>query len=206
MRTLFIALAVSLAGSGLAAEELPFFGELPDPGKEWTLKDSGVVGDSYGWVHFENSETGDVLGFTSWQVKNPITVRSSPVRQASIETFSSDGWSIYSRPKRGESVEDRVRYHNVVVDIRNHKADLKIEHEAIEYTYIYENSPRTMGHGYVVVVDDVVLFVQHTSKSIIPSQVASDMVTGLLWEQAKRETNIAKGWSIGIHQNRNGDQ
>ena len=192
----------------LSADELPMFGEFPDPGKHWSKKDaSGKSDGSYSWVNFDNAQSGDVLSFVAWKIKNPgIKVTNSPVRQASIETFTSDGYAAFSRRKiRGSPIADTIRNRFVSIYTKNHAADINFDTDAIEFSYIYENdreAPSTMAHGYVVVLGDLVLFVQHTSKHVITSEFAADMVFKLLWRHFKTISSIEKGWSAGINRSR----
>jgi hypothetical protein len=58
--------------------------------------------------------------------------------------------------------------------------------EAIEFTYVYESDelrPRTLGHGYIVVLNETVFFVQHTSRHPITSELALDMICDLVSRQ-----------------------
>ena len=134
-----------------------------------------------------------------------MKVTHSPVRQASIETFTSDGYARISTSKRGSPIADTIRNRFVSISIKNHDADLNFNKDAIEFSYIYQNdreAPSAMAHGYVVVAGDIVLFVQHTSKHVITSELATDMVFGLLWRHFKTTSSIESGWSAGIDRSR----
>ena len=200
-------------GDHLSAEELPLFGELPNPGKHWKMKNAGTIGKSHSWVNFDNAQSGDVLSFAVWKINKPgITVTYDPIKQASIEAFTSEGYAVRSVKGLGSPVAERIRHRVVSINIRNHAAKKNFKTDAIEYSYIYGNSgdlyenigdaSSTMAHGYVVVVGDLVLFVQHTSKHVITSDFASGMVSGLLGRHYKKASSIEKGWSGGISRKR----
>jgi hypothetical protein len=56
------------------------------------------------------------------------------------------------------------------------------DQEALEYTFIQEHKHGTnpMAHGYVVVFDDVAVFVQHTSTKPITFELAQNTAAKLL--------------------------
>jgi hypothetical protein len=201
-----ISLLVSFAFASsvwAAAHELPMFGPLPHPGKNWSKVDGPGTTDGlmrFSWINFRNTESGDVLSFVAWQAPG-AEVTHSPVRQASIETFNSDGYAFLSTSVRGIPISDTIRNRFVSIDVRNHAADMKFKEKAIEYTYVFESSggvSSTMAHGYVIVLGKIVLFVRHTSKDIITSDLARDIVFGLVREHFKAVSGIDKGWSFGL--------
>lgn len=169
-----------------AEKTLPIDSLLPRMSGNWIRRDdSGVKGD-YSWVNFDHKKNkNQVLSFVAWKVNTPIEVTSSPMAQASIETFLSTGYAYHSA-KRGEPVNDSVisdmiRHRIITIDIG--ETGLKHEFEAIEYTYFYKKgvqSTATMANGYCIVVGDTAMFVQHTSSQPISSELAFDMAAGLL--------------------------
>jgi hypothetical protein len=216
MKATTVAMAIMLsvglpAALRAAGHELPMFGQLPNPGKNWSKKDgSGAIDahTSMSWVNFENIETGDVLSFVAWRSPG-IRVTHSPVRQASIETFTSDGYARLSTPVRGVPIADLIRNRFVFIDIRNHAAKMTFDEKAIEYTYIFgsaEGASFTVAHGYIAVLGDVALFVRHTSKRIITSDLARDMVFGILVQHFKTISGIDTGWSFSIDQSQDTDE
>ncbi len=76
------------------AQELPLFGRLPQPGRDWTLRDQGADKDprsgyEYAWAMFTNPKSGDILSFVADRYDNVVvrTVGDAAVRQASSDMF-----------------------------------------------------------------------------------------------------------------------
>ena len=59
-------------------------------------------------------------------------------------------------------------------------------------------SESSMAHGYVVVVGDFTIFIQHTANHVITSDIAQDMVTELAIGWSAKQTSLPEGWSAGI--------
>lgn len=187
MKTFFV-LAVFIAMVGLELPDekrnLPIDGWLPNVSGEWIRRDDrGAKGD-HSWATYDNKDMpGDVLSFSMTKVPPAVNVSSSSVNQASIETFRADGSSVFSsrRPSIEAPAMETVRHRTILINLGSTTAKRDIE--ALEYTYIYEpshESKRTMAHGYGVVVEGNALFVQHTSSRVISSEVAFDMLVGML--------------------------
>ncbi len=204
-KTPFISIAVLVcvvANTEASAYDLPFFGELPGLGSEWSMRGDDGVRGKYSWVNFERDGSDEVLSFVAWKFGSPdVKVSHGPVGQASIETFRSDGAARFSTASAGTPIAEMVRYQFVSVNARDQSADVNASEEAIEYTYIYEgdgDSPPSMAHGYVIVVEDVVLFVQHTSSRPFTSELAADVSARLWLRHVKSNTPNENGWSYGI--------
>ncbi len=73
---------------------------------------------------------------------------------------------------------------------------------AIEYTYVYENesgdSQPALAHGYVVVIGDFTIFIQHTANRVITSGIAQHMLMDAVFAWSKEQTSTAKGWGASI--------
>jgi len=150
-------------------------------GEDWVRrKDAGAKGD-HSWVHFDNKQhPGEVLGFLATKVPPQIDVRSASVGQASIEMFSNNGTAQFLK-LTGVPITETVRHR--IISIRVSTTDFNRELESIEYTYVYEpedGSPTTIAHGYCVVAAETVFFVQHTSPQVISSDLAFQMVAGMV--------------------------
>jgi hypothetical protein len=186
-------------------------GHLPDPGKNWRKFDGPGTTDGpmqYSWINFKNTESGDVLSFVAWEFPD-ADVMHSPVRQASIETFNSDGFAFLSTSVRGSPIADMIRNRPVFFDGRNHAADMRFRERALEYTYVFESresESSTIAHGYVMTIGDAVVFVRHTSKQVITSDLARDMASGLFFQHWKTITGIDSGWSLGLDQDSRDDR
>lgn len=197
-----IVMLVCLASNTEAsAYDLQFFGELPRLGREWSVRSDGAKGE-YAWVNFEKHGSDEVLSFVAWKFGNPgVKVTHSPVGQASIETFRSDGSARFPQTRDGTVIAEMVRYQFVSVNARNQAADVDSSGEALEYTYIYEGDQESlarMAHGYVLAVEDVVLFVQHTSPQPITSELAARVSAQLWLRHATKHTSDETGWRCGI--------
>lgn len=181
-------------------------GKLPKPGKGWKKTDDGQTkGGMYSWVHFKHAESGDVLAFAATRNTASLKVEHSPIRQASIETFTHTGRASWSARSGSEPIADMIRNRIVTVSAGNATNDRKYREEAIEFSYVYEpsgDSPPNMAHGYVIVVGDLTVFVQHTSQKVITSELAADMVCGLLTKHLAEQTSIPKGWGVMIRRNK----
>ena len=194
---LFLSLA---APWNLCAQELTDFGKLLELGEDWSKKDDGRTrSGEYSWANFVNTQSGDVLSFVAWKTSGQ-TVRHSPVRQASIETFTSDGYAYVSTRSLGEPIADTIRNQIVQVDVANHAADQRFAVEAIRFSYVYEGDrdPPSMAHGYAVAFGEIAVFVQHTSKHIITSELASNILYEVIWRHFRDATSIPNGWSALI--------
>ena len=196
---LCFAVAASL---GAAERDAPAFRAFPNPGSDWSSADSRQLGDrQFSWRHYKHEKTGDVVACVAWHTPG-LTVDANAVRQASIETITSNGYAYALTHKLGQPIADTIRHHTVSIDVQNHSATRKAIHRAIEYTYVYESadgdSPTAMAHGYVVVVGDFTIFIQHTANRVITSDIAQSMAMELGMAWSARQTSIPKGWSATI--------
>ncbi len=180
LSALTMSIGIFLVEVFATAQELPIEKHLPAISDDWVRRNDGSRGD-HSWVKFDNRKvSGEVLSFVSWKVSPKMTVASSPIGQASIETFLSDGSASKSTSKRRQPISDTVRHHIISINVGS--ADLNRETDALEYTYIYESvvdSSVTMAHGYCIVIGETAIFVQHTSPKVISSELAFEM-TGML--------------------------
>jgi hypothetical protein len=67
---------------------------------------------------------------------------------------------------------------------------------------VYENggddSQSALAHGYVVVVGDFTIFIQHTANRVITSDIAQNMAMDVVISWSEKQKSIAKGWSVSI--------
>ena len=163
--------------------DLPINRQLPQISEDWIRRNDDGQSGEYSWVNFDHQKSaGEVLSFVAWKVAPPIKVTDSPVGQASIETFLPNGSAWYSSPRvRGLPISDTVRHRILAINLGTTESKHNID--AIEYTYVYEGGDdheATMAHGYCLVIERTVLFVQHTSPRVISSELAFDMAGGML--------------------------
>ena len=193
----FLAVIASVSAADQACgEELAMFGNLPDPGKEWSVLKKGSRADgsfySFSWVVFTNSKTGDMLSFVADRYAGAVrTVTSNPVQQAAVDMFPG-GYPHLIEPKgpTGWVIEDNIRFHVVPLDASDPKK--RVSQDSLEYTYVYEDEskparPNRLAHGYVLAFWDLVVFVQHTSDHAITTELANDMALSLVLIGAARE-------------------
>lgn len=203
MKHAIVTLCLTVAASlGAAERDTPAFLAFPNPGPEWSSADDGQVDDGqFSWRHYKHDKTGDVVACVAWYTPR-LSIDSSPVRQASIEAITSSGYAYALKRKLGQPIDDTVRHRVVSMDVRNHSAGHKLNFRAIEYTYVYENggddSQPALAHGYVVVVGDFTIFIQHTANRVITSDIAQNMAMDVVISCSEKQKAISKGWSVSI--------
>ena len=203
MKHILTFLCLSISAALYAAEpDTPTFRDFPNPGSDWSGADGHQVDDGrFSWQHYKHDTTGDVVACVAWYAPR-LSIHDNAVRQASIETITSSGYAYPWTRKLGQPIADTVRHQIVSVRVRNHSAGRQQNHRAIEYTYVYENADsnaRTaMAHGYVVVVGDFTIFVQHTANRVISSDIAQNLVMDLCTAWSAKQTSVPKGWSASI--------
>ncbi len=178
------------------AQELPLFGRLPQPGRDWTLREQGADKDpgwrhEYAWATFTNVKTGDILSFVADSYDNVVRkVGDAPVRQASSDMFPG-GYPIRfmttpTQPTKpnGWMIGDVIRSNVVTLDTGVQGGRKNVRAEALEYSYVYEdeanNLSNRLAHGYVVAFGTTVVFVQHTSTHAITSLDVHAIVLSLI--------------------------
>lgn len=199
MTVLCLVVAASL---GAAERDTSTFRAFPNPGPGWSSTDGRQLEDGqFSWRHYKHDKTGDVVACVAWHTPR-MTVESNAVRQASIETITSDGYAYALTRKLGRPIADTVRHQTVSINVRNQAVDQRSSYQAIEYTYVYENvdaeTESIMAHGYVIDVGDFTIFIQHTADRVITSDIAQGMAIDLVLAWSKKQTSIPKGWRAGI--------
>ena len=179
------------ANPRLCGQELPFFGRLPDAGKNWKLREQGKYGDSsfqWHWAVRTNVLTGDVLSFAAHPF-TPGEIRELIYLSDTAREIFPDGFpSFFAAPQHsrtGHSIRNGV----VKLDLADSTAKQHRSHEALEYTFVLEEETgaNRMAHGYALVFDDVVVYLQHTSTRPITTEFARDTAMSLLLDQARRK-------------------
>jgi len=173
---------------GLAAQELPLLGRLPELGRDWLLlkqetKKEGAY--EHSWASFTNSKTGDLISFAAdkWRNTNRA-VGSDPVREATLSMFAGGlpRW-MHDRPT-GWGVADAIRFSVITLTTGLDATGKNVKAEAFEYSYVYESevpaAPNRLAHGYVLAFGDTCVFVQHTSTHVITSDDAKSAAAFLL--------------------------
>ena len=185
--------------------ELPVFTELVNPGKEWVLKHQGKKKSeperySFTWTVFVNTENGDLLTVAADRYEGSIRVADNggAAWQTATDMFT-EGYCYYmphdeipSYSERG--ITDELRYGPIKMGIK--RADGKrVEHGIWQYSRVYEANdskkkeafPNLLGHGYIMALDDVCYFIQHTSTHVITSELAMETARRMM----SRETGGA---------------
>ncbi|MDF1814670.1 MAG: hypothetical protein P1V20_20865 [Verrucomicrobiales bacterium] len=161
----------------------------PEVRDDWEKTDEGESGDKK-WANFSHGENGDALSFHTWKVHSKIALHSSPVLQASIETFTSDGRARISHREKKQPMLELLRWRIVEMLLGGRTV------EAIEYTYLYGNDhtdeTTSIGHGYISLFDDTVYSIQHTSTGLISSDNAFEMMFRTLCKKY-RTSSYMKG-------------
>lgn len=203
MKHALVLLCLGFATSlGAAERDDPIFHDFPNPGTDWSSVDDGRLDDArFSWQHFKHDGTGDIVACVAWHTPG-LTINASPIRQASIETVTSSGYAYAKTRTLGQPIDDTVRHRVASVKVQNHPAGQTAIHEAIEYTYVYESadreSPSAMAHGYVLVVGDFTIIIQHTANRVITSDIAQRMVMDLAIASSAKRESISTGWSASI--------
>lgn len=177
-----------------SSQELPLLGGLPQPGREWTLRERGTDHDrsyEYAWATFTNAKTGDILSFVADRYPNVVRkVGADAVRQAATDMFPGGYPRGFMRtptqPTKPSDwmVIDVLRFNIVTLEtgveagLENRKA------EALQYSFVYEDRakglPNRLAHGYVIAFGDTVVFIQHTSAHVIESTDANSIALSMI--------------------------
>jgi hypothetical protein len=193
---------VVVASLGAAEQDTPAFRDFPNPGPDWSSADDGRLDDGrFSWRHYKHDKTGGVVACVAWHTPG-LDIDASAIRQASTETVTSSGYAYAMTRKLGRPIEDTVRHQIASIKVQNHSAAQKAIHQVIEYTYVYENadgeSHSAMAHGYVLVVGDFTVIIQHTSSRVITSDIAQSMAMDLGVAWSAKQVSIPTGWSVSI--------
>ena len=178
-----------------SSQELPLFGQIPQPGREWTLREKGAPQKGiyqYSWATFTNSKTGDILSFVADQWTNVVRkVGDSPVQQAATDMFPGGYPRGHMRTPTQPIepsdwlIDEVLRFHVVTLQTGVEAGGRKkLKAEALEYSYVYELRtkalPNRLAHGYVVAFGATVIFIQHTSTNIIASYDVNSIALSLI--------------------------
>ena len=178
---LFILMGILGAEVSGRERDLPIDKQLPDIGSDWVRRNGAGARGDFAWANFDHKTTGDVLSFVAWNVPPSTEVSDSMVGQASIEMFLENGTARPGTSKQGQPISDTVRHR--ILSVRLRSAESVRDLDVLEYTYVYDgvkDNPSTIAHGYCVVLGDTALFIQHTSTKAIGSELAFEMLEGIL--------------------------
>ena len=181
---LFVAIGCLCLLPEVNAQNLPLFGELPNLGKQWKLRDHGDA-SPFHWVVLTNAETSDLLSFASYKLRLKSGVKQDLIylSDTAHEIFPGGHpvWPADSVQGFGFSISP-IR--NAVMKLEFWDRTSRRDQEALEYTFIrvqeQKNGTNQMAHGYAVVFDSVAVFVQHTSTKPITFDLANDTAIKLL--------------------------
>lgn len=198
--TSIVILAICLAaGAHVRGADLPMFGPLPNPGKNWKLREQGTNGTlKYGWswVVFTNSLSGDLMSFAAQNIgsKAPRRVAVSGWSDTAGEIFPG-GYPVWvTTPERPAFTGHYIRNNLIRLTVGDGLLKTNISQDALEYTIVFAedlhgNSVGTnrLAHGYALGLGALGIFVQHTSTKPITPEDASDMAHRLMTLHAHRE-------------------
>jgi hypothetical protein len=178
--------------------ELPMFGAVPKLSDEWRVRERETdVPRFAGTWHIAslvltNSRTGDFLSFC--EEKKVEGAPFSKVNRVPWSDGAADRFpGGYTRLHRPEEYKPRVYWvRNEVVDIGvvDTNRNTNFVEQALEYTLIFEDqngSPARLAHGYVIPMGHFRILVQHTSTSVITSDLAHTMISTMLWDYVNRQ-------------------
>lgn len=185
--SLLVVLSCFAASTHAGSEELPRFGKLPDPGRKWSVRESGTNGTSshgWSWVVFTNSHNGDLLSIGAQKLGDGLFPRVNRITWSDTagEIFPA-GYPAWT----GERPRVRVNWlRNDVVKLtgRDHALKKNIVEEALQYSIVFEDDTKPgtnrLAHGYALAVGGVSVFVQHTSAKPITPDDAEMFATALI--------------------------
>ena len=180
-------------GHCVGGEALPLFGELPDPGKNWRLREQGKCGDSsfqWHWVILTNSETGDVLSYASHRFEPGERRELIYLSDTAHEIFPAGypAWGSGSKPNVIGTYS--IRYRVTKLDWIDSARKRNLSQKALEYSFVQEEERGTnrMAHGYALVFADVAVYIQHTSTKPITWEYALDKAISLLASRSREKT------------------
>jgi len=185
----FLFLVAALAAAHcFGGELLPPFGQLPDSGKNWKLREQGKYGDSsfqWHWVILTNSQTADVLSYAAHRFETGEMRELIYLSDTAHEIFPAGDPTWTSSPKphlTGHPIRNRV----TKLDLSDSAAKRDLSQEALEYSFVQEEEHGTnrLAHGYALVFDDVAVYIQHTSTKVITPEFAHDTAVSLLSARA----------------------
>lgn len=189
--TLLLLSACLAASPRVRGQELPFFGRLPDTGKNWKLREQGGYGDSsfqWHWIVRTNVLTGDVLSFAAHRFE-PGEIRELIYLSDTAHEIFPDGYPSWvagpQESRTGHSIGNGV----VKLEWTDAAAKQHRSHEALEYTFVLEEERGTnrMAHGYALVFGEVAVYVQHTSTKPITREIAHGMAMSLLYQHSRQK-------------------
>ena len=157
------------------------------------LREKGRVDDSsWNWVILTNAVNGDVLSYAARRIKpgEKRDVISFTDKAHEIFPAGLPAWSSEPKPRvRTTSLRHEVTQLTL---ISGRTTKVVSQQPALEVSFVQEDEHRTnrLAHGYVLICDDVLVFVQHTSLRVITPEFAHDRTMTLL---ASRYQEKGKG-------------
>lgn len=183
------------------SQELPMFGQLPKLDKRWTLCDQGTnVTASYGlsWVVLTNSQSGDMLSFAAQRFgTNAFPSVNRAWSDMAADIFPG-GYPAWSKPPGQNFRVYWIRNDVVELSTVDSATGKNIKEEALEYTLVFEDKTGTnrLAHGYALALDELRVFIQHTSTKAITPDTAHEMASGLIYLNSKRMALGAAGEKV----------
>ena len=182
----------------VVAEDLPFFGKLPKLGENWTLQAQGKSGESWGWIVMRDPKSGDLLSFAAHRLGPGEKRQLTPGEHTGLIYLSDTSREIFPNGiwcetrKREESKDGSnitIRNRIKALDFPNSAVGKRRKQEVLEYTFIIEEegSGNRMVNGYAFILEDLSVFVQHTSFKPITDELAQDMAYALITSHERQQ-------------------
>ena len=166
----------------------PPFGELARAGDEWRLREKGKGDDSpWRWVVYTNAANGDLLSYAARRIepgqKDLITFTDT-----AREIFPA-GLPVWSSEPKPTLITASLRYGVTRLGLINARTKQDLSQEALEVSFVQaeEHGTNRLAHGYVLICDDVAVFVQHTSMRVITPEFAKERAVALLRSRKDEE-------------------
>src|SRR5580692_313032 len=79
-----------------SAQDLAFFGGLPKPAKNWTVKSRGDGGNpsQWSWLTYIDADSGDVLSFAARTLGSGEPSEPIALSDTALEIFAVDGYCV----------------------------------------------------------------------------------------------------------------
>jgi len=182
-----LAMLLCLANS-VHGEDLAPFGALPKLEKEWVAHKSGQRG-IMSWTVFQNTKTGALLSFASRKLTPTDKRELIYFSDSSREFFCARG----EVPPPGSNETFNISpIQTKVTKLHLMNAGRDLSRDALGFTWVGETEDRSeswMAHGYVMIFDDVCLYIQHTSKR----PIAMEFVEGVAVDAIDLQATQNKG-------------
>ncbi|HKS36463.1 MAG TPA: hypothetical protein VJW76_04685, partial [Verrucomicrobiae bacterium] len=127
-----------------SGQELPMFGQLPIPGKNWKLREQGKSDDfpvpwevPWAWVVMTNSESGDVLSFAAHKLPQGSKLELIYLSDTAREIFPA-GDPLWVSTRNQDFNPYTIRNSVVRLNLLDSANNRDPSPNALEYTFVHE--------------------------------------------------------------------